>query len=134
MLAGAVPAHDAVPSEDPEVAALRYNVGPFLRLWYVVLAGELVLVERFAQGGDEAFYLVVSVAGQLQRDLAGVNVCEYVREHFLVDLAQLRDPVVCCEVCVFLGLAGVVLIVHRGLGQPFELSGQKAAVSLHYEA
>ena len=72
---GRASAHNAVTTEDPEVAFLRYDG---LYLWclrYVVRLAE-VIVKGFGQGSDEAFHLVLCVAGQFHGDLSGVYVCE----------------------------------------------------------
>ena len=133
VLVCGVAADNAVASEDPEVALLcDHSVA--LRSFRDLVRLCEVIVQGFGQSGDEAFHLLVSVAGQLHGDLSGVNVGENVGQQLVVNLGQLCDPVVSHQIGVFLGLVRVVLIVHRHFGEPFELGSSEAAVAFYYEA
>ena len=87
-------------------------------------------MQSFGQSRDKIAVFFFSVAAEHERDLAGVDVGENLGEHLVVGGGELRDAVVSRQVGQLLGLAGVVLIVDRGVGQVVELRGHEAAVAL----
>ena len=126
---GAVSAEDAVPAEDPEVAVLCDRRGRGRDLG-VGVAARLLGVQRLREGRHDVAVVVLGVAAEHERDLAGVDVGENLGEHLVVSGGKLRDAVVSRQIGQLLGLAGVVLIVDRGVGQVVELRGHEAAVAL----
>lgn len=126
---GAVSAEDAVPAEDPEVAVLCDRRGRGRDLG-VRVAARLLGVQRLREGRHDVAVVVLGVAAEHEWDLAGVDVGENLGEHLVVSGGELRDAVVGRQVGQLLGLAGVVLIVDRGVGQVVELRGHEAAVAL----
>ena len=92
------------------------------------------MVQRLDQSVGELCECLVGVAGQLQRHVVHVHLCEDLGELLAVDLCQLCDPVVSEQVGVLFRLAAVVLIVHRHALPACQLGGHEAAVSLDYIA
>lgn len=115
--------------EDPEVAAFRDRL---CRGFYdlVRVSFRLLCVQRLREGCDDVAVVVLGVAAEHERDLAGVDVGENLGEHLVVGGSELRDAVVGRQVGQLLGLACVVLIVDRGVGQIVKLRGHEAAVAL----
>ena len=126
---GAVSAEDAVPAEDPEVAVLCDRRGRGRDLG-VGVAARLLGVQRLRERRHDVAVVVLGVAAEHERDLAGVYVGENLGEHLVVSSGELRDAVVCRQIGQLLGLACVVLIVDRGVGQVVELRGHETAVAL----
>ena len=118
-----------MPAEDPEVAVLRDRRGRGRDLGVGVVA-RLLGVQRLREGRHDIAVVVLGVAAEHERDLAGVDVGENLGEHLVVGGGELRDAVVGRQIGQLLGLAGVVLIVDRGVGQIVELRGHEAAVAL----
>lgn len=94
----------------------------------------LLGVQRLGQGRHDVPVVLLGVAGEHERDLAGVDVGEHFGEELVVGGGELGDAVVGCQVGQLLGLAGVVLIVDRGLSHVAQLGGHHAAMALNDEA
>ena len=87
-------------------------------------------MQSFGQSRDKIAVFFLCVAAEHEWDLAGVDVGENLGEHLVVSGGELRDAVVSRQIGQLLGLAGVVLIVDRGVGQVVELRGHETAVAL----
>jgi len=118
-----------VPAEDPQVAVLGDGLGRWRDLGVGVALG-LLGVQRLGQGRHDVPVVLLGVAGEHERDLAGVDVGEHFREELVVGGGELSDAVVGRQVGQLLGLAGVVLIVNRHLAHVAQLCGHHAAVAL----
>ena len=115
--------------EDPEVSTLRdwlcRRVDDLVRV-----SLRFLCVERLGECRHDVAVVVLGVAAEHERDLAGVDVGENLGEHLVVSGGELRDAVVCRQIGQLLGLACVVLIVDRGVCQVVELRGHETAVAL----
>ena len=127
----AVTAVKPVVSQQPEVAGFgEWFLWRRLGLGVAVLLFRLVIMQSFGQSRDKIAVFFLCVAAEHERDLAGVDVGENLGEHLVVSGGELRDAVVSRQIGQLLGLACVVLIVDRGVGQVIELRGHETAVAL----
>ena len=122
-----------MPAEDPEVAALRDRLSGERDL-DVGVVFQILGVEGLRQRRHDVAVVLLGVSAEHERDLAGVDVGENFGEGLVVGDSELGDAVVCRQVGQLLGLAGVVLVVDRGLGQLLELRSHEAAVALDDQA